>query len=234
MRFDLGPTTAQVLDAFTEAVTAYAGRVTDAADDGQRLIARSVLPNLGEVRPGDRMQAGVAIRATDGEVWIHPYLFRLVCSNGAIIARTVQTQHLADLDSQGPVEAVETVREAVMACCEPDVFAGTLEQVVTVQDLTADIMVAQIPMMTILSRFSGAGHHHLLATFMDQFFRGGDRTVFGLANAITATAREVRNPDLRWELEELGGAIAIGAASPSPQFRPPATAQRRREEPASV
>jgi hypothetical protein len=228
MRFDLGPTTAQVLAAFTDGVTACQGRVTDTANDGRRLLAQSVLPCLEEVRPGDRLQAGVAIRAIGGEVWVHPYLFRLVCSNGAIIARTLRTQHLADLGTLDPVDAVQAVREAVEACCEPDVFVETLDQVRTVQDATADLMVTQLPIMSLLSRLSVGGNEHLLAGIMDQFFREGDRSQFGLANAITATARELRDPDLRWELEELGGAIAVGALTPSPSQGPPATAQRNR------
>jgi len=231
MRFDLGPTTAQVLAAFTEGVTAYKGRVTDSADDGHRLLARSVLPCLGEVRPGDRMQAGVAIRATGGDVWVHPYLFRLVCSNGAIVARTIRTHHLTDLDTQDAADALEAVREAVEACCEPDVFLETCEQVRTVQEMAADLMVTQIPLMSLIARASGGGNEHLMATIIDQFFRAGDRTQFGLANAVTATAREVRDPDLRWELEEFGGAIAVGAVSGSPRHGPPATAQRSRGVP---
>ena len=52
MRSDLGPTTVQLLAAFTDEVTARQGRVTDRADDGRRLLARSILPVVEEVRPG--------------------------------------------------------------------------------------------------------------------------------------------------------------------------------------
>jgi hypothetical protein len=35
--------------------------------------------------------------------------------------------------------------------------------------------------------------------------------------AITSVARDSRDPDLRWELEELGGGVAA-ATSPQPSF----------------
>jgi hypothetical protein len=56
---------------------------------------------------------------------------------------------------------------------------------------------------------------------MDQLIRTGDTTLFGLANAVTATARETRDPELKWDLEEFGGGIAIGA----PQISPPHVSQ---------
>ena len=55
-------TTAQVLDVFTEEVAAHGGRVIDTFHDGRRLFTRSVLPRLEEVRPGDGVQGGVALK----------------------------------------------------------------------------------------------------------------------------------------------------------------------------
>ena len=45
-------------------------------EDGLWLFARSVLTGVEEVRPGDRLQSGVALRATESEVWLHPYDLR--------------------------------------------------------------------------------------------------------------------------------------------------------------
>jgi hypothetical protein len=213
---DIGPTTSELLAAFTAEVTDHAGRVTDAADDGRRLIARSVLPGSDDVRPGDRMQGGVAIRAAGSEVWVHPYLFRLVCRNGAIVARTVGTRHLVGMDFGDPAHAIQAVREAVASCCEPDVFADTVGRVRrTADELTCDLELSVLPM---LARLSTGAHRNLLVEVMTRMTRVGDLTRFGLANAVTATAREILNPDLRWNLEELGGGIAAGV---SPETRGP-------------
>ena len=72
-------TTACVRQAFSDEIVAQRGSVSDAFDDGERLIVRAVLPLSDEVRTNDRFQGGVALKAWQGEVWVHPYIFRLVC-----------------------------------------------------------------------------------------------------------------------------------------------------------
>src|SRR5690348_13979258 len=101
-------TTAGILDVFAEEIsTQHGGRVSDAFDDGRRLFARSVLPRIEALRPGDKVQGGVALRANEQEIWLHPYLFRLVCRNGAIIAQTLSTRHLEDLHLRTAEDARE-------------------------------------------------------------------------------------------------------------------------------
>src|SRR3954452_6040747 len=89
------PTHVALLDAFREEITVLEGQVTDAFDDGVRLYARATLPKLRDLMPGDRFQPGVALRAVDGEIRVHPYTFRQVCSNGAIHAQVVQTMAIS-------------------------------------------------------------------------------------------------------------------------------------------
>jgi hypothetical protein len=221
-------TTADVLAAFADEVTARQGRVTDTFDDGRRLLARSVLPHAADVRPGDRVQGGVAVRATGGDVRVHPYLFRLVCRNGAIIAQALQTRHLAGLDVRDPDEALRSVREAVGACCEPDAFTGTIDRVRTACEIEADLALNLMPM---LSRLSAVGGPRLLSEIMDRFLRDGDQSRFGLANAVTATARDTRDPELKWDLEEFGGGVAAGALPPRPPKGLSAVARRGRAVP---
>jgi hypothetical protein len=45
---------------------------------------------------------------------------------------------------------------------------------------------------------------------LSQYRKEGDRSRFGLAQAITAVARDVQDPELKWDLEKLGGAVALG------------------------
>jgi hypothetical protein len=223
MLYDPSLTTGQLLAVFTDEVTSHQGQVTDTADDGRRLLARSILPCVKEVRPGDQLQGGVAIRTSGAEVWVHPYLFRLVCKNGAIMAQAIQTHHLVELDLQDPADALEVVREAVASCCAPEVFADTFAKVRTAQEEVADALLNLLPHLAGLnSQWKG----QVLDQILQQFHQAGDRSRFGLANAVTATAREIRDPDRRWELEELGGAIAIGTFRPSPIQGPPAEARR--------
>jgi hypothetical protein len=39
--------------------------------------------------------------------------------------------------------------------------------------------------------------------------RGDERTQFGLMQSITAVARDQRDPEVRWRLEELGGGVPV-------------------------
>ena len=45
---------------------------------------------------------------------------------------------------------------------------------------------------------------------LSQYRKEGDPSRFGLAQAITAVARDVQDPELKWDLEKLGGAVALG------------------------
>jgi hypothetical protein len=218
-------TTAQVLAAFTDEVAARGGRVTDTFHDGRRLFARSVLPGVEDVRPGDGVQGGVAVKATGDGVWVYPYVFRLVCRNGAVAAQTIASRYLGDLPQLEPDVALESVRDGVAACCAPEAFLDTVRKMRTACEERVDLALNLLP---LLSRLPGGANAELLAQILDRFFQDGDRSRFGLANAVTAVARDTRDPDVRWNLEELGGAVAAGTLPRRPAGGSRAAAARPR------
>jgi hypothetical protein len=221
MRPDDRLATATILTAFTEEVAAQGGRVTDTFDDGTRLFTRSVLPLVEQVRPGDGVQGGVALRAAGEEVRLHPYVFRLVCRNGAIQAHATQTRTITDLSVRDPDEVLVAVREGVRECCDPEAFSASAERMRSAAEVEADMGLALLPH---LSRLPPELMAHVLDQIMRRFTAGGDGSRFGLMNAVTSLARDTRDPDLRWRLEELGGAIPALAQPP----RRPATGSARR------
>ncbi len=229
----LNPTdlpTASILAVFAEAIASRQGNVIDTFDDGQRLFTRSVLPHVELVRADDRVQGGVALRATGTEVWLHPYVFRLVCRNGAIIAQTLQTEHLKDLRGQEPEEAVRSVREAVEACCAEEAFTQTVQHMRTACEAQVDWALMMLP---LLARHPATANSQFLSQIMSTFFRDGDQSRFGLVNAITATARDLSDPEARWNLEELGGRIATGEV-PEALSEPRRSPTTRRSEAVAV
>ena len=125
--------TSEIATIFAEEIAAQGGTVTDTFDDGARLFQRAVLPDEREVQHRDRVQGGVALRATDDDVWIHPYVFRKVCSNGAIIARAIQTRHIERSEfvsyDDAEVELAGAVREAIRDCCAPEAFENATEAI---------------------------------------------------------------------------------------------------------
>ena len=184
---------------FESEIDAAGGRVKDVFDDGRRLFMRSVLPGIREVQPNDRMQGGVAMRFT-GELTISPYVFREVCENGAIWAHSLESTRIA-VDSEG---TERKVREAVRACSAPEVFDGNVTEIRRSLHTPAD---RSIMMMPALSAMAKNGNHRIVAEIIDMFLEDQQRTGFALMNAVTAAARDVEDPELRWDLEECGGGI---------------------------
>jgi hypothetical protein len=227
MLFNSNLTTAEILDAFTEAVAARGGRVHDTFIDERRLFVRSILLETEEVRPGDAVQGGVALKATEESVSLYPYVYRLVCRNGAIRAETQDIRSIDDLQFQAPDTILASIREAVDACCERDVFMSSVRKMRTAAQLEADMALSMLPMLSQLRKLDA---RRLLSEAMRHFLRGSDQSQFGLANVITAIARDTRDPEQRWDLEELGGALAFAAPTPGPVDREAAGIELSEEE----
>lgn len=206
MSFQPGFSIAAVKEIFNEEIVAAGGTVSDTFEDDSRLFVRSILPWIGDVRPGDTIQGGVALKAVEHEVWVHPYLFRQVCRNGAIMAQAIQTEHLDGLNYFSDADACDKVRMAIQGCCVEEAFQASAKQMRTAQESEADFFLNLLPM---LSRFRPENPELIVNQIMARFMAGRDTSRFGLTNAITSLARDTRDPEMRWRLEELGGGIPV-------------------------
>lgn len=216
--------TGQIGHAFTEEIEALGGRVTDRFDDrGSRLFLRSTLPEERNVRSGDRLQGGVALMATEAGLQVHPYVFRQVCTNGAIRAHAVQTRRLGLPASPfGAEESFSELRLAIRACADREAFAEGVEEMrSTLQSQDVDLLLTIMPM---LSRLAGGVADGMIGEIISRAFReeGGRATRFGWMNAMTSVARDTPDPDVRWRLEQLGGGVPVLPTMPQP--RPSAAA----------
>src|SRR5437879_5320910 len=117
MSFDIGLSTGRILEAFGEEIVALDGRLTDKFINQRQLFARAIVSLAEEVRPSDRLQGGVALKAMEGEVCVHPYVLRKVCTNGAIMTQALEATYLTQLDWGDPEEALDKIRAAVGECC---------------------------------------------------------------------------------------------------------------------
>jgi hypothetical protein len=208
---DIGATVVEELDL-------VGGTVTDRFDDGRRLFLRAILPISDEVRPKDVVEGGIAVRAVGQQIEVCPYLFRQVCRNGAIMPQVTETRRIRRVDLAAPSEAVEAVkdqlREAVRACSAAEVFAhaaGPFRSATTVE------VPSDVPQLLMLLSMRRTISADLQSQIVRRFLRDGDRTAFGLANAVTSVARDQEKPQVRWRLEELGGGVP---AMRFPQVRP--------------
>jgi hypothetical protein len=213
------PTTAEIGEVFAEEIAEIGGKVTDRYDDGSRLLARSVLPGRRMVGRDDAVQGGVAIRATDEDIQVHPYVFRQVCRNGAIMATAIQTWQVARVDDSGIVDRAPLgeLREAIRACGSEEAFSTSAEQMRSAREIQADLSLTIMPMLGQMPREMV---NQVLGSIMEQFAKERDSSNFGLMNAVTSVARDTRDPELRWRLEGLGGGIPALIARPRPTLGP--------------
>jgi hypothetical protein len=203
--------TQELLEAFTDEISAHEGKVIDTFHQPGQLFVRAVLPQREEVRVGDKVQSGVALRATDAAAWVYPYVFRLVCKNGAIMARAVDGRELPNLKDIPMFEAVSLVRKAVASCCERKAFATAADQMRTAAQQPIDSILSMMPFLSRVSSLSP----QVARQIFQQFFQQNDPTRYGFMNAVTAVARDTPEHSTRWRLEELGGQIAA-MQSPEP------------------
>jgi hypothetical protein len=227
------PDTRAIRDAFADTIAALGGTLHDEYDDGVRLFLRAVLPSAADVRPGDGVQGGVALRAVGPEVLVHPYTFRLVCANGAIHAQALETRRVArPVRVDGPaggawsyeaMDALAELADAVRACAAPAVFARGVGEMRSAAEVEADHALMVMPFLSRLTASGAPATRAFAQHIFARFHQGRDRSAFGLMNAVTSVARETRDPEARWRLEELGGGVP--ALLPRrPRTAPPAAA----------
>jgi hypothetical protein len=208
MSFSAIPDTAAIKEIVEHEVHLAGGVVLNSFEDGRRLFMRSVQPEVLEVRRGDKLQGGVAVRAGQTDIWVHPYVFRQVCTNGAITAQSIQSRHIENAEFGSEEETAAAVRAAIRECCAPKVFAAGVKEIRSAQDLQADLDIALFSFM--LSHLAMLGDKDVIEIVMSRFMQGADNSRFGLMNAVTSVARDTPDPELRWRLEELGGGIPCG------------------------
>jgi len=205
------PTTREIREVVIEEISRTQGAVTDCLDDGEHLMLRTVLPMVQEVLPSDQVQGGVAVLVEGPEVFVHPYVFRQVCRNGAIRSEAIQTRSVQRVDFGAPSPAIEDVvagvREAVNVCSRPSTFLNTVARMRSATEVRADLLLHLLPLM---SHWPQGLRSRAFKQVFGRFREGRDRSLFGLMNAVTSLARDEQVPKTRWHLEELGGAVLAG------------------------
>jgi hypothetical protein len=211
-------TTREIKEIFADEIEAAHGKMSEVFDDGARIFLRAVLAPEKEVQRKDHVQGGVAVRATSEDICIHPYVLRQVCSNGAIRAHAIEARTIRrvdfSIDEQSHVEYA--LREAIRACSSEEAFAqGVAEMRSAHNSSEIDVALMMMPALARMAR--GADTQAIMSTILDRFFADRDRSRFGLMNAVTSVARDTRDPELRWRLEEFGGGIAAKVRMPTPR-----------------
>jgi hypothetical protein len=202
------PAGPEILEALEQEVRDLGGNVPDVYAEGDLLYARAVLPGAAEARPGDRIHGGVAVRTHDTEILIHPYSYRVVCTNGAIAAFATGSRVVERVEVAAPGTAINAVldelRAAIRAAAAPAALEVTIGAMRTAAQREADVMVQLLPLLPHMPPGMRAS---LVRTIVRRFEAERDGSVLGLVNAVTSAARDTSDPETRWRLEELGGGM---------------------------
>ncbi len=204
---------------FARALAALLG---DALSDRVCLFLRAVFPMTEEVRPEDIVEGGIAVRVVGRKIRVRPYLLRQVCRNGAIMPHAGKARDIERVDFAASSEAIEAVeeqlREAVRSCAAPEVFAEAARQV-------RNAVAFELPSgtMDLLLSSQETISEDLRDEVRQRFVEEADDSLFGLMNAVTSVARDQKNAEIRWDLEELGGSVP---ALRLPRVRPGGAAKR--------
>lgn len=201
-------------------------RVVSSEVTDRRMYIQAVFPRLqAEVKKGDVVQAGVAIRNSEighGAVGVDPLVFRLICLNGMIGAdgklrgyhvggRVESSEELwADDTKKADDRAILLkVRDTVKAALTEARFTAQVEKLrgFTTARITGDPTKAvEVLAQTIDASETEKGG------ILRSLIEGGDLSAWGLMNAVTAQAHK-GDYDRAVELEAAGGALVDLAPS---------------------
>jgi hypothetical protein len=201
------PLTREIHALFVDEVWAMGCVQPDVYDDDVRLFARAAYTEPVEVRRRDALQGGVALRVTDDLVNVHPFLFRQVCTNGAIMPVALHSRHVRRVEVGAPplviTAVLAQVRAALRASGNRAAFVDAVRAMQWATRQPPDLISHLLPMLRGMQRRDAALHVEMVERYM----REQDPSAFGLVNAVTSIARDTADPERRWSIEEMGGTM---------------------------
>jgi hypothetical protein len=202
------PPTQEIAAIAREEVHAAGGGVSECVENERDLFFRAVLPITGEVGPGDLVRSGIALRTAAKVIVVSQYTLRQVCRNGRIASDTEDAGRIRRVGFAAPAEAIAAViaelRDSLRRCCLGESFSTEVQKMESAAETDATGALEMLPRLYHVPQRRLTAIHTEVAK---RFRRDGDGTLFGLMNAVTSVARDEADPHIRWQLEELGGAI---------------------------
>ncbi|MCD8141516.1 MAG: DUF932 domain-containing protein [Planctomycetaceae bacterium] len=176
----------------------------------------------GEVVTGDVVQSGIIVSNSEvgqGMVEVKPFVYRLVCKNGAVIdAAAKKRRHVGktiDLTSDDyEIYRTETINAAnqaflmqiedtVSSVVNPATFDKILDSMREAKDRT--FTSRNIPAVVELAAKKYGVPEGETGNILTHLVNEGDTSLYGLANAFTRYSQDVDAYDYATALEEIGG-----------------------------
>lgn len=213
----------EIAATFNNEVAGVGGELERSVTEQGQLYVFAHLPYMGEVAPHDFVGAGVAMRAGKSAIGIHPYLVRQAWINGFVMARALQTPPILLHEYYAPVRLHYAIGQAVRVASAEDVFDFAMDRLRAARRVPAFAGNFSIDVSLMLNRPFAREY---LDRIMQRVSQENDGSAFGLANGVTSVARDLVHPEDRWQLEVLGGEIALLAARSAPPDHLPSYPER--------
>jgi Domain of unknown function (DUF932) len=199
----------------------------------RKLFLKVVSPRVQyEVKVGDPVQAGLAISNSEigfGRLSAEPLIYRLRCKNGMISAdHALRKYHVGKAGSEDFEGAMEFFRDetleandkafwmkvadTVRAAMSDIGFAAIVERMRRATEFVQDAEATIVEIMEVTRRsfnLSDAEKDGVHAAYLAE----GDRSLYGLINAITRHSQDIRDYERATEFERLGGKLLDAPAS---------------------
>ncbi len=186
-----------------------------------RMYIKVVNPRLtSEITKGDIVQSGILITNSEvgmGSLTVQPLVYRLVCTNGMVVNDAKMRKYHVGRGNQADEDftlyADETLKaddHALMLKVQDTVRAVVdqtrFDKVVALmrQAKDAKIVTTNIPQMVELAGTDFGFSKQEGTSILDYLIRGGDLTLYGMANAVTRAAQDVESYDRSTAMEAIG------------------------------
>jgi len=185
------------------------------------MYIKAIVPHTREeITQGDTVIPGVVIQNSEvgaGAFKVTPFMLREVCTNGMIGESAIAKIHLGRKQDTGVVQFSQETRMAesqTLWLQVRDIIHGTFDPVTFKQWVQQVRMGTEVeiqnPIYAVDNVIESFGiNDSLKEDLLNHFSREGDMTQWGLANAVTRTARDLDDPDQVVELEAIGGQVAV-------------------------
>lgn len=198
-------------------------RIESAQVTESRLYIKAVFPKVeGELAVGDVVQAGMALSNSEiglGSLNVSPIVYKLSCKNGLISEYGSQKRYHIGRAADSEQDAYELfmddtlkaddaafwlkVRDTVKAALSQETFDKILAQFKATKEIQIGNPVATIEL--VAERYGYTEDEK--GSILRELINGGDSSLFGLVNAITAVSQELPNYDRATQFERDGGKI---------------------------
>lgn len=189
----------------------------------QRMYIQLVTEKIqGEVKQGDVVQAGLVISNSEvgcGSIKVEPMIYRLVCTNGLIAAQSMFKRHLGKSFVEGIDDAVEIFSDESKKLADKAFWSQVNDIVSQVgsQD-SFNLLLNRMKETTIVRLSKPTEAVEVIAKryamsenetddVLNNLINNGERSQWGLINAVTETANSMKNYDRAIEIERIGGQI---------------------------